>query len=67
MFTKIPIPGLIVLLRLGGIDSITTKGPFKCYVMQLGGGMGGVCFPGKKHYIGVRFNVIRMLRFYTPQ
>ena len=38
-----------------------TKGPFKCYVMQLGwggGGVGGVSFPGIKRYEGVRFNVV---------
>ena len=31
-------------------------GPFKCYVMQMG--VGGVKFSRKKHYEGVRFNVI---------
>ena len=32
------------------------KGPFKCYVMQVGGGVSS--FQGKKHYEGVWFNVI---------
>ena len=35
-------------------------GPFKCYVTQLG--VGGVSFPGKKRYEGVRFNVISVTR-----
>ena len=35
-------------------------GPFKCYVTQWGGG--GVSFPGKKRYEGVRFNVISVTR-----
>ncbi len=32
------------------------QGPFKCYVTQMG--VGGVRIPRKKHYKGVRFNVI---------
>ena len=32
------------------------KGPFKCYVTQMG--VGGFRFSGKKHYEGVMFNVI---------
>ena len=32
-------------------------GPFKCYVMQM-----GIQFSGKKHYEGVRFNVIGITR-----
>ena len=35
-------------------------GPFKCYVTQMG--VGGVNFYGKKHYEGVRFNVISVTR-----
>ena len=34
------------------------KGPFKSYVM----GVGGVKFSGKKRYEGVRFNVISVMR-----
>ena len=26
----------------------TSKGPFKCYIMQVGVGVGGVAFSGKK-------------------
>ena len=36
------------------------KGPFKCYVTQMG--VGGVRFSGKKRYEGVRFNVICVTR-----
>ena len=36
------------------------KGPFKCYVTQMG--VGGVKFSGKKRYKGVRFNVISVTR-----
>ena len=36
------------------------KGPFKCYVTPWG--VGGVSFPGKKRYEGVRFNVICVTR-----
>ena len=36
------------------------KGPFKCYVMQMG--VGGVRFSGKKRYEGVMFNVINVTR-----
>ena len=36
-------------------------GPFKCYVTQMEVG-GGVKFSGKKHYEGVRFNVISVTR-----
>ena len=32
------------------------KGPFKCYVTQMG--VGVAHFPEKKRYEGVRFNVI---------
>ena len=41
-------------------SSLYIMGPFKCYVMQ----MGGVCvqFSRKKHYEGVRFNVIGITR-----
>ena len=39
------------------------KGPFKCYVTQIGGGGGGgVNFSRKKHYEGVRFNVISVTK-----
>ena len=34
------------------------RGPFKCYVTQ----MGDVIFSGKKRYEGVRFNVITVTR-----
>ena len=37
------------------------KGPFKCYVRQVGVG-GGVKFLGEKRYRGVRFNVISITR-----
>ena len=38
-------------------------GPFKCYIMQMGWGpTGGVNFSGKKHYEGVRLNVISVTR-----
>ena len=36
------------------------KGPFKCYVTQMG--VGGVRFSGKKCYEGVMFNVISITR-----
>ena len=36
------------------------KGPFKCYVTQMG--VGGVWFSGKKRYEGVMFNVISVTR-----
>ena len=36
------------------------KGPFKCYVTQMG--VGGVRFSGKKRYEGVMFNVISVTR-----
>ncbi len=36
------------------------KGPFKCYVMQMG--VGGFWFSGKKRYEGVMFNVISVPR-----
>ena len=36
------------------------KGPFKCYVTQMG--VGGVTFSGKKCYEGVRYNVISITR-----
>ena len=36
-------------------------GPFNCYNAD-GGGEGGVKFSGKKHYEGVRFNVISITR-----
>ena len=36
-------------------------GPFKCYKNNAGGD-GGVRFSGKKHYEGVRFNVISVTR-----
>ena len=39
---------------------ITTWGPFKCYVTPWE--VGGVSFPGKKRYEGVRFNVICITR-----
>ena len=38
------------------------KGPFKCYVTQMGVGGGVSIFPGEKRYEGVRFNVILALR-----
>ena len=36
------------------------KRPFKCYVMQMGGGC--QIFRGKKRYEGVMFNVISVTR-----
>ena len=36
------------------------KGPFKCYVTQMG--VGGVTFSRKKRYEGVRINVICVTR-----
>ena len=36
------------------------KGPFKCYVTQMG--VGGVKFSGNKRYEGVRFNVTSVTR-----
>ena len=39
--------------------SVLTMGPFKCYVTPWGG---GVSFPRKKRYEGVRFNVISVTR-----
>ena len=36
------------------------KGPFKCYVTQMG--VGGLRFSVKKRYEGVRFNVISITR-----
>ena len=44
---------------------VTTKGQLKYYVMEWGwgwGGAGGLRFSGKKHYEGVRFNVISVTR-----
>ena len=39
------------------MSGVASKGPFKCYVMQMG--VWGVStFPGKKRYEGVWFNVI---------
>ncbi len=38
------------------------KGPFKCYVTQMGVGGGGVRFSGKKRYDGVMFHVISVTR-----
>ena len=40
---------------------IGDKGPFKCYVTQMGVG-GGVTFSRKKRYEGVRINVICVTR-----
>ena len=39
---------------------IMIKGPFKCYITQMG--VGGVCFFEKKSYEGVMFNVISVTR-----
>ena len=47
---------LVTLLTYG----MTPKGPFKCYITQWGGG--GVSFPRKKLYEGVRFNIISVTR-----
>ena len=41
-------------------DVVDVRGPFKCYVTQWG--WVGVSFPEKKHYEGVRFNVISVAR-----
>ena len=40
---------------------LVRKGPFKCYVTQMGVG-GGVRFSGKKRYEGIMFNVISVTR-----
>ena len=40
--------------------AVWSKGPFKCYVTQVG--VGGVRFSGKKRYEGVMFNVISVTR-----
>ena len=52
------------VLRRGtraGVDvEFPEKGPFKCYVTQMG--VGGVKFSGKKRYEGVRFYVISVTR-----
>ena len=37
-----------------------SKGPFKCYVTQMG--VGGLRFSGKKRYEGVMLNVISVTR-----
>ena len=42
-----------------------TKGPFKCYLTQMGVG-GGSDFPGGKRYEGVMFNVIGVTRGWVP-
>ena len=39
------------------------KGPFKCYVTQMG--VGGVRFSGKKRYEGAIFNVISVTRWWV--
>ena len=39
---------------------VTTMGPFKCYVTQMG--VGGVRFSRKKRYEGVMFNVNSVTR-----
>ena len=41
---------------------LQSKGPFKCYVMQMGWGSH---FPEKKHCEVVRFNVIRVTRVWV--
>ena len=38
------------------------KGPFKCYLTQIGVGGGVSDFLGKKRYEGVMFNVISVMR-----
>ena len=45
---------------IGCININKLKGPFKCYVTQMG--VGGVTFSGKQCYEGVRFNVISVTR-----
>ena len=49
----------LFLLRLRPMHTYS-RGPFKCYVTQMG--VGGVRFSGKKRYEGVRFNVISVTR-----
>ena len=54
-------PSVKGLQRLLDIcDVYGQKGPFKCYVTQMG--VGGVTFFGKKRYEGVRYNVISITR-----
>ena len=43
----------------------SNKGPFKCYIRQMGGGAGGRCgvnFSGEKRYEDLMFNVISVTR-----
>ena len=48
-------------VSLNGVNFVPLyKVPFKCCVTRMGGG--GVSFPGKKRYEGVRFNVISVTR-----
>ena len=49
-----------VLNCMSGRLSGFPRGPFKCYVTQMG--VGGVRFSRKKHYEGVMFNVISVTR-----
>ena len=42
-------------------NCVTFLGAFKSYLMPWGG-VGGVSFPEKKRYEGVRFNVISVTR-----
>ena len=53
---------LIFLVLYKGfiLELFFSKGPFKCYVTQMG--VGVVRFSGKKRYEGVRFNVISVTR-----
>ena len=50
-----------MMMKAIKIDSETDKGPFKCYVTQIGVGL-SLKFSGKKRYEGVRFNVISVTR-----
>ena len=43
------------------LTEISQQDRFKCYISG-----GGIRFPGKKHYEGVRLNVIRVTRGCVP-
>ena len=42
---------------------VRSMGPFKCYVMQMGG---GVTFSGNKRYEGVMYNIISVTTGWGP-
>ena len=51
---------LLLCPEAGLVGGLPVKGPFKCYVTQMG--VGGLRFSAKKCYEGVRFNVISVTR-----